>query len=137
MFSWNDIPKISVFFLSWKGLNSRKFLLCVCSINLAASQIVCKKKNISFILDQAKGLTGTVVNRKRHWVMSTVLSSYLSILQGYPQRMRLHWRLYEIYTSCFLIFTIFNNFKLLSFFAKLLQKTVCHGRRLNLTLGLS
>ena len=44
----NGKLNVSVFYLSWKGLNSHKFLLCVCSINLAASQIVCQKKYLIY-----------------------------------------------------------------------------------------
>ena len=61
----------------------------------------------------------------------------LTDLQGNPQRMRLHRRLYGIYTVCFLIFTHCNT-KLLSFFAKIFNKPLTDfidSIRLNLTLG--
>ena len=58
-------------------------------------------------------------------------------IQGYPQRMRLHRRLYRMYTVCFLIFMIPCNCKLVYLLFKLLNmyvKDSIQGIRLNLTL---
>ena len=58
----------------------------------------------------------------------------ITYIQRYPQRMRLQKRLYGIFTVCFLIYMIPCNCKLVSFFAKSLNKPL-KDRRLNLTLG--
>ena len=53
----------------------------------------------------------TLIQRKAAYSLNSS-----RLIQGYPQRMRLQRRLYEIYTLCFLIFTI--PFDLFCFFVK-------------------
>ena len=54
--------------------------------------------------------------------------SFVTYLQGYPQRMRLQRRLVGIYTACFLIFMISCTFKIEYFLTKSFNKPLIYGK---------
>ena len=96
---------IRIWFLSYTSLLYNKPLqvLHLCSCSLSSK----------FYIEQNPSKTGFFEGTVKHF-------SYP--IQGYPQRMRLQRRLYRIYTVCFRLFTIPFNCKLVSNFAKSLNK---------------